>query len=136
MRQRAWLHAVPKTPSRSISTRGAAKELSRWEDYKEKGLQPPLPEVICDYLIKILFEVGPIDCSGFGGRLTDAALTHWQWNNSVRLQPWECKHLIRLSSVWLEEFKKAEDPEYPAPYAVITHSTRELVARKVDAAFG
>jgi hypothetical protein len=88
------------------------------------------------YLINILFEVGPTDTSGFGGRLTDTALLHWQRNNNIRLQPWECKHLIRLSSVWIEQIKESEEPNCPAPYEVITTSTRELVSRKVDAFFG
>jgi hypothetical protein len=138
VRQRAWLSAVPKVPaSQKVQDRNAGtKQLSRWDQMKKNGVNPVMPEVTCQYLANIYFEIGPVCAGGMGSApITQTEIDAWQRNSGVRLQPWESQFVRRLSSVWIDESREAESPERRAPYSEIAMTTQQHVSNKIDEIF-
>jgi hypothetical protein len=103
VRQAAWLNTVPEKHN----------EPRR----QTKGDQfPPLPAG--QYLIDLLFEIGPVDFS-FESRpapLCDIKLESWQRNQSVCLSSWDCMMLIKLSKDYASMLVQARSTSCPAPW--------------------
>lgn len=68
-------------------------------------------------MISLLFDAGPAMYGGMG----DAPLTHseinaYKTNTKTELTAWEARTLRRLSSVYLSESSKAQEPDCPEPF--------------------
>lgn len=102
--------------------------------YLDRGIEvgaPYVPEHF-QHLIDYLFDVGPTRQSEAGSApLDDVVLRAWQENSGYDLEPWECRTLRRLSSVWIQQQRDAEDEKCPPPWKVALPSRAE-VARKID----
>lgn len=114
VKQLAWLHAVPKPPDK----RKKAREGSRLKNLIDKGRRPPVPEVPCQYLVEILFDVGPTMAGGMGPvPISELELLAWQINRRRFLQPWEAQFVRRLSAEFSTMHADAEDQGCPAPWS-------------------
>lgn len=91
---------------------------TRLEIIKDDGRAPHYPPLYCaQYLIDYLFEVGPIISNGMGTtRITNTELAHWQYNVSLKLQPWESRFIVKLSGDYLAESHRADEHGCPAPW--------------------
>ena len=100
----------------------------------DEGGVPPLPDIRCAYLFNIFLEVGPCLSTGFGRvRLTQQEIARFQENQQIRLQPWECQTLVRLSDAWIEQAAISDDYLCPPPYIdAPTVDMRERVADQID----
>lgn len=92
-----------------------------------------MPECDALYLIEYLFELGPTQGDA---PLSHAELAAWQSNIGITLQPWEVRFLKKLSLEYLGEYRKAAEPDYPAPWieAPYARSAANLVAMRMKAA--
>lgn len=100
--------------------------MSRLAQLKKAGGMPVLPEVACTYLLDALLEIGPVSQTGFGPtRITQAEIRKWQENMCTRLAPWECRTLLRLSEVWIEQSRLSEDAACAPPFS-------EMAARRAN----
>lgn len=108
------MSAVPrKAPE---TKEGEEDKRSRLKRLKEAGEEPKFPPISCEYLVKILFEVGPSMQGGMGAaKLTEEELRAWQANTGITLSPWESRTLRRLSVEWITEAQRAEDPGCSSP---------------------
>lgn len=105
---------------------------------KADGFVPRLPDAEAAYLIPILVQIGPTD-SSFGGAITESDVRDWQFNSSIRLQPWQCRALRLASRAWAEMAHEAQEDACPAPFVSdepISEAQREAVARRIDEIFG
>lgn len=141
MRQCAWLDAVPDAP----------EEMKRLSDTKEKyvervtrrmalindGQAIPLPQIDVEYLVDILFEVGPTMASGMGELpLSHSELLAWMSNSGIELHPWESSMLRRLSRDYLASSVNAVRRDCPAPWAPRGDDiNKDVVAKKIRAIF-
>lgn len=76
---------------------------------------PPLPGL--EYLLNLLFEIGPVMSGAMGaGPLTHGEIEAAQRNLGIRLSPWECRTLRRLSIEYLNEQHRAEKRDAKAPW--------------------
>ena len=101
-------------------------------------IDPEFPECNADYIIKYLFDVGPVQSGGMGAiPLTCQEIQSWQDQSGIELQPWEFNFIRKLSSDYLIESQKSEKPDYPAPYQpdVTSEQNREAVSMKIDNLF-
>lgn len=128
MRHEAWLQAIPDTKDSS----GIAEDKkSRREQYKEIDenhnlLQ--LPEIgSCEYLVKILFDIGPCLNLGMGlCALSWTDISSWQECTGVELDAWQANLIRRLSIEYAQEYSAASDPNRPAPYIEETFDREEV----------
>jgi hypothetical protein len=77
-----------------------------------------MPDVECgQYLLDILYEIGPVSSNGFGAApVSELELLCWQLNRGVRLSPWECETVMRLSREYASMTHQARDPYCPPPF--------------------
>lgn len=77
--------------------------------------EPDMPDPgAAAYLLGHLWAAGPT----LGDQvLTQGELRHYQENTGIRLTPWECNTLRRLSGEYLSESCKAKDSDCPPPFA-------------------
>ena len=69
------------------------------------------------HLAEYLFELGPTMAAGMGaGPVTHQEIRAWQLNAGIELTPWESRTIRRLSSDYLDELRKAEKRDRPAPW--------------------
>lgn len=93
---------------------------------------PELPPVDgAAYLIRYLFEVGPV---AGDGALTFCEIETWCRCIGIKLRPWESRFLSRLSREYMHESQKATAWDYPPPWqpelaaAVVTGTQAALRA--------
>ena len=67
-----------------------------------------MPECQAYYMLEYMQDIG---LSIGENALTHGEIESWQRNIGVRLNPWECRTIKRLSSAYLSEFHKASDPK-------------------------
>lgn len=77
---------------------------TRREILKREGHEITMPQCTAGYVLNLLFEMGLT--------MGDRAITHgeiqsYQHNTGVRLSPWECKTIKKLSDMYLIESHKA-----------------------------
>lgn len=85
-----------------------------------------MPEVPLPYLIDYLFEVGPAQGGGLGPvPISHTELLAWQTNMRRFLAPWEIGMLRRLSVVWIDAARQAEEADAPPPWATEEVSDEE-----------
>lgn len=72
-------------------------------------LQPDMPPLSgLEYLLNLLWEIGPVMTGAMGaGPLTHGEIEAAQRNLGIRLTPWECRTLRRLSIEYLNESSAA-----------------------------
>lgn len=107
---------------------------------RRRGDPIDLPENPAPYITDWLMEIGPLVSGGMG-----EAPVGWQdmaaWSEmiGVELDPWEARSIRRLSRVFMSQRHDARKPDCPPPFSPTrdqVESRREIVARKVEAAFG
>lgn len=78
-----------------------------------------LPEVGAgDYLIEILFDIGPVCSNGMGAvPISEQEIAAWQFNRQTRLKAWECQYLRELSREYASMLHSGTDMHCPPPYA-------------------
>ena len=137
MRHTAWLHTVPETQGKKIA--GADKPVSRLEkmraDMKDETYHPDMPPCDAEFIIGILFDVGPVVNTGMGEvQLRSEHIIAWQEETGVPLQPWQSRFLRALSREYLAQAQKSEKIDCPPPFGF--EERRALVAAKIDEIFG
>lgn len=130
----AWLNTAPKDKD----SKDGRDEKTRLEAIRDAGgdvLYPPTSS--CHYLVGLLFDAGPALYGGMGASpLTHSEIRAYQQNTATTLTPWEAREIRRLSSVYLSESQKAEEPDCPQPYQIeTTTETKADVSKKVQSAF-
>lgn len=119
----AWLNATPKPPaSTRIKNRNSNEGAlpSRREKLLAEGREHPLPDPgPAGYLLRVLFDAGPLQSGGMGAVPLDYVQLHaWQQCHGERLTPWEAELLRMLSCEYFREQLRAEDPIASAPGSV------------------
>jgi hypothetical protein len=113
VRRLAWLHAIPKAPDRNARR---IEEGSRISKLNAEERVAAMGGCALPYLRDILFEVGPTMPGAMGSvPVTHEELRCWQLNTGLRLFPWECLYIVRLSREWCAETERARDPMTPKP---------------------
>lgn len=131
----AYLHAAPVPPDTGKRARGVPppERVPRIKRLQADGIapqMPPLPEEGA-YLVRALFEVGPMSAVGMGA-LSWPELQAWQDQVGTPLQPWEARTLRRLSVDYAAERAAAESATALPPFAApTTEQQREAVARRI-----
>jgi hypothetical protein len=128
----AWLYTAPVVPGEKDP------QIQRIEKMESDDIDPDLPDCQAEYIVKYLFDVGPVQSGGSGAiPLTCQEIQSWQEQSGIELHPWEFNFIRKLSSEYLIESQKAEKPDYPAPYQpkVTSDQKREAVAMKIDNLF-
>jgi len=95
--------------------------------------EPDMPDPgAAVYLLRHFWAAGPT----FGEQmLTNGELRDYQENAGIRLTPWECETLRRLSSAYLSESHKAREADCAPPFTDSTDAQRLHQAelnRKMD----
>ena len=136
VRHSAWLNALQDRGAKSKEPRQSRLERMRAER-KDADYVPDMPPVEAEYLLAILFEIGPTMAAGMGaGPITHEELRAWQENTGIELQPWQVRTLRRLSCDYLVESNKAEKADCPAPWqpvgavvdrAAVSNSMRDAI---------
>lgn len=108
------------------------RPLSRIEAMGNRADELEYPSCDAGYLIKYLFDVGPVEAGGMG----PAALSHreieaWQRNTGIELTSWEAGMLRKLSREYLAMSQDATSPSCPPPW---TAESVEERRREVDVA--
>ena len=85
------------------------------------------------HLIEILFEVGPTKVAGMGGQvgIDEIDLTAWQYNQGVKLTPWEAKAVRILSKEYAYMLSEASEASCPPPWVdpdIMTEQRRQKIA--------
>jgi hypothetical protein len=78
-----------------------------------------------------MFDAGPYGADGGGLGWRD--LEAWQRNVGIELEPWEGRLLRRLSGEYASMRHKAEKPDCPAPYTLVTVEAQDRVAAQFRA---
>lgn len=86
--------------------------------------EPDMPDAgAAAYLLGHLWSAGPT----LGDQqLTHGELRNYQENEGIRLTPWECGTLRRLSGEYLDASHQAREADCPPPYAESTDAKRLL----------
>lgn len=112
------MHAVPKQDEKS---KIKLPQKSRMETLKDRAPDCPqleLPELEgFSFLIDYLFEVGPGITNGMGYcGLSFQEIESWLRTTALTLTAWEVLALKRLSSAYVSEYNRADDPKRRPPY--------------------
>lgn len=123
----AWLDTAPEKPD----PKAKSQPKTRREEIGE-GQLSELPDVGAgDYLLSILFDVGPVVSNGFGANpISEIELAAWQFNRGVRLTWYECYLLRRMSRDYAAMLSEARNASCPAPYAAEADTAPEAVERR------
>lgn len=84
------------------------------------------------YIVAILNDIGPVVPIGMGGltSFSETELMAWQANQSIRLKPWECRLLRRLSREYAAMHGAASKSDCPAPWtAPLSAEARRKIAK-------
>jgi hypothetical protein len=103
------------------------------ESKKEKGFLPEIEDA--EYVIDLLFEIGPVMHSGGGVvPLTFTEMQSWSLITGVFLTAWEALTIRRLSVEFARESTLSKNPERPAPWSIGV-TDRASVADGIEEAF-
>ncbi len=84
------------------------------------------------HLVNVLFDMGPCSYTGFGPvPLSEVEIAAWQFNRGMRLEPWECETIRRLSREYVSMSQEAESQSCPSPYSAAF--SKEQVVKMEDA---
>jgi len=129
------LHAVPEKAKNDKLER---EEVSRLKKLERDGKEPDMPPFDGPkYMLDFFWEVGPAMSGGMGSApLTHGELESWQRNIGIKLNPWECRTLKRLSVEYVNESHKATKRDHPAPWQPVDVSgeRKKQVAQDMMAA--
>jgi hypothetical protein len=136
----AWLGATPKPPrgSKRAEKFDVAEAISRHDQMKRLGVEPPMPPNPASHIVDRLVEMGIVEAAGMGtAPLSQREIHYWQLNSGVRLPPWEARLMRRLSVDYLAESRRAEEETCPPPWnAPSSEGTRRLEAAILDMVLG
>lgn len=97
-----------------------------------------LPPCDAGYLVKYLFDIGPVEPGGMGpAPLSHREIEAWQRNTGIELNAWEATTLRRLSREYLSMSQDATSPTCPSPWlpdSVHEPEYAERVAKVVKSA--
>lgn len=118
VRYLAWLQAVPESPRPKKAERGAMLQPpSRIEAMGERADDLEYPPCDAGYLVKYLFDVGPVEAGGMGPvPLSHTEIEAWQRNTGIELSRWEACTLRDLSKAYLAMSQDATHPSCPPPW--------------------
>lgn len=131
VRMMAWLHTTPKPPEGSKRAKHGiqAAKLSRLDQLKKDGVEPPMPPNPAPHIVERLIEIGITETTGMGpAPLSWREIAEWQRNTGVPLPPWETRLLRRLSLAYIAEGRRAESENCPPPWRT------EVTQRELEAA--
>jgi hypothetical protein len=112
----AWLHTTPKPPEGTVRAKHAAR-ISRYDQAKRDGIEPPMPPNPMPHLIGHLIEAGITQSTGMDRTpLSWCEIEAWQRTTHARLSVWEVRLLRKLSLAYVSEGRRAEDENCPAPW--------------------
>lgn len=113
MRFAAWLNATPEAPDANGKP-GPAGGPRREDIERVLGYLPLPPLNAGQYLVDVLFRVGPVDKEA---PINEAALEVWERRRGIALSPWEADTLVDMSRAYLAEMYAARQwaamPPYP-----------------------
>lgn len=93
---------------------------------------PPVPYG-AEYLLEVLFEVGPVKQSMSGAvAIDDVDLLAWQSNQDLVLSAWACRIVRSLSHSYADMLRQATSPLSAPPYIPqldISPEKRESIAK-------
>lgn len=125
MRTVSWLNATPKAkPETAVRNKSSKKDdaapPTRREKLMAEGREHALPDPgPAGYLLRVLFDVGPLQPGGMGAVPLDyVQLQAWQQCHGTALSSWESEQLRVLSCEYFREQHRAEDPSAAAPGSV------------------
>lgn len=102
-----------------------------------EGRTPDLPPVSAPHIVAYLMEIGPVEAGAMDGApISWATMRYWQDQMGVTLQPWEARLIRRLSVEYLNQCRKARDPECPPPWGGMTEERRASLDARLRANFG
>lgn len=89
------------------------------------------------YLIPILFEVGPAVPVGMGGMsgISELDIMAWQANRGIRLRAWEVEMIRRLSYAYAGQLHEAREPNCAPPWrdpSVISDEHRKKISNAMS----
>jgi len=89
------------------------------------------------YLVAILNDVGPVSPMGMGGvvAISESELMAWQVNQAIRLAPWECRLVRRMSKEYAAMAGAATKPDCPMPWIPVGDDVRSRVAEQIKSVF-
>lgn len=124
---------MPETPRLKKQDKGAKiRPLSRIEAMGDRADELEYPPCDAGYLIKYLFDVGPVDAGGMGPMpLSHREIEAWQRNTGIELTAWEAGMLRKMSKEFLAMSQDATSPTCPPPW---TPEPLEERPREVDVA--
>jgi hypothetical protein len=105
---------------------------------RDEGGRLVLPECVAQYLLDHLFEMGPTVPGGTSfAPLPHSEIESWQRNSGVRLDPWECATIRRLSEQYIEQYHLSRDRSCLSPLSEsVTEDLRARVANQFQAFIG
>lgn len=99
----------------------------------DEDFEPDMPHAgDAEYLLAHFWQVGPTMGEG---AITSGELRDYQSNMGIRLTPWECSTLRRLSVEYLGESHRATKRDCPPPFGESSDAERlrqAEIQRKLD----
>lgn len=89
---------------------------------------PSVPEG--QYLIEVLFKVGPVRGEG---PVYEENLQAWEARRGIELQPWQADLILEMSQAYLSEMHAAREPNAVAPWPPARNAWKH-VRDQLDAA--
>jgi len=123
VRHSAWLSAAPDKPESDKSKAPSKTRVQRLKDSaRDEDFEPDMPPAgAAEYLLRHFWQAGPTKGDA---AIDNTELRNYQENEGIRLSPWECKTLRRLSIEYLNESFKAAKPDCPPPFTESTDAAR------------
>ena len=90
------------------------------------------------HIVERLVEIGLTEAAGMGsGPIGWATINAWQDAVGIRLAPWECRLLRRLSVAYVAEGRRAEAETCPPPWrGEVTSAERAAEERDLRSVLG
>jgi len=101
------------------------------------GIEPIFPPNPAPHLIRYLMEMGPVEPGGMDAApVSWTTMRHWQEQTGIELPPWQARLIRRLSADYLDQSRKAREPDCPAPWGQRTEEERHAISAKIKDLFG
>lgn len=84
---------------------------------------PPMGDA--EYLLRHFWQIGP---TVGDGAITSTELRNYQENQGVKLSPWECNTLRRLSIEYMNESQRATKRDCKSPWEDEDHQPEKILA--------
>lgn len=139
VRQMAWFNATPKPAEGSKREKaGRAATLTRRDQFKKDGVDPPMPPNPMPSVITRLIEIGLTSSTGMDRTaLTWAEINQWKAATGFALSSWEARMIRQLSAAYIVEGRKAESENCPAPWKwKMTQRERDMDLARLELALG